>query len=118
MSITLTFTQGPNYLIAKVAGEWTILEISKVIDDIKAEADKQHLNLILLDAMDLSSPKDEMIRFATGEKIAATFVFPRKLAGFAQSEKINRFTETVAINRYANFRIFGSEEDARLWLLG
>ena len=117
MSISLVFTQGPNYLIAKITGEWKILDISKAIDDIKAEADKRHLDLILLDAMELSSPKDEMIRFATGEKIAATFTFPRKLAGFAPHEKINRFAETVAINRYANFRIFPSEADAREWLL-
>jgi len=116
MSILLEFNKTPQFLIVMITGEWTLTDVLKSIEDIKTESDKQEAKLILLDLQGLSSPDSEMTRFYSGEKIASVFGSFYKIAGYSQIEKINRFAETVAINRYANFKMFTSETDAINWL--
>jgi len=116
MRISLEFNKAPNYLVVKVTGKWTTEDILMSIEDIKTEADKQEVKLILLDLQGLSLPESEMTRFYSGVKIASTFGPSYQVAGYSQSEKINRYAETVAVNRAANFKMFSCEADAKNWL--
>lgn len=118
MSISLKFMNKPQYLVVKLIGKWTTADALTSIEDIKIEAEKQKIKHILLDLQDLSFPDNEMTRFFSGEKIANTFGSFYSIAGFSQSEKINRFAEIVSRNRGANFKMFDSEADATNWLQG
>jgi hypothetical protein len=57
------------------------------------------------------------VRFVSGAYLAGSFPPPFRIAAHGHSEDINRFGETTAINRGAEFRIFASERLARRWLL-
>jgi hypothetical protein len=106
-----------SYLFVKLAGPWTADTALKSMQLIKVEADKHEVRNILLDFTGMMRPENEMVRYYTGEYIADIFKTHYRLAGFTQAFKINGFTETVAVNRNANFRIFTDEKLARDWLL-
>ncbi len=118
MSISLEFDKMPDYLFVKMTGVWSTPNALKSIEDIRDEADKQEVKHILLDLQELSLPDNEMTRYFSGEKIANTFQHSYKIAAYSQRGKINRFAETVAVNRAANFKIFDCEADAIKWLQG
>ena len=106
-----------SYLFVKLAGPWTADTALKSMQLIKVEADKHEVRNILLDFTGMMRPENEMVRYYTGEYIADVFKTSYRLSAYAQAFKINRFAETVAVNRNANFRIFTDEKLARDWLL-
>ncbi|MDD5152302.1 MAG: hypothetical protein PHC28_17805 [Flavobacterium sp.] len=116
MNISIEFNKTPKYLVAKVSGRWLTTDALESIEAIKNEANTQKINHILLDLQDLSLPDNEMTRFFSGEKISNAFDYSFKIAAYSQREKINRFAETVAVNRGANFKVFDCESDAINWL--
>lgn len=117
LAIAVQFKLEEGYLYVKLAGPWTAEAALVSMRQIKVEADKHGIRTILLDFTDLMQPEDEMVRYHTGEYIADIFKTYYRLGGFAQAFKINRFAETVAVNRNANFRIFTNEKLALDWLL-
>jgi hypothetical protein len=56
-------------------------------------------------------------RFQLGEYIAELFRAKVKIAIRASRTKINRFSETVAVNRMANIQLFAAIKPATKWLL-
>ena len=58
-----------------------------------------------------------MDRFEMGVRGADLFRGGYKIALVYQPEEINRFAETVSVNRGLNARIFGDKKDALEWLL-
>lgn len=117
MSIALEYIKTSDHLVVKFVGKWTTTEAFKSIEDIKEVADELEMKRILFDLQGLSIPDNEMTRFYSGEKLASTFGARYKIAGFSQGEKINRFAETVSINRGANFKMFDAQANALNWLL-
>ena len=114
---TVQFNVEENYLYVKLAGPWTAESALESMKYIKIEADKHSKLNILLDFTGMMRPENEMVRYYTGEYIADVFKTSYRLSAYAQAFKINRFAETVAVNRNANFRIFTDEKLARDWLL-
>ena len=117
MSLSIEYKNYTEYLFAKIVGEWKQPDMNLLLEDLKINAVKFNKNYILIDAFKLTLPNTEFVRFSTGEKIASIFSYPYKIATFSQSELINKFAETVAVNRGANFKVFHSESEAKEWLL-
>lgn len=115
MGISNEFNKMSEYLYVKLEGDWTHTAALESIDQIKLKAESEGMKLILLDLHDVSTPEDEMVRFYTGQ-ILANMLAGFKIAAYSQSHKINRFTENVAVNRGATFRIFDNSSDAVSWL--
>lgn len=117
MIISLEYLKFPDYLEVNLNGNWTESSAQKALDSIKVEVDKLGLKKIIMDCRELSYPDVEITRFYTGLKIAEIFSYHYKIAAYAQAEKINRFTENTARNRFANLRVFDNEDEALSWLL-
>ena len=114
---SVQFIVEKGYLNVKLTGPWTADTALKSMQLIKVEADKHEVRNILLDFTGMMRPDSEMVRYYTGEYIADIFKTYYRLGGYTQAFKINGVTETVAVNRNANFRIFTDEKLARDWLL-
>lgn len=117
MKTKITFEFNGEYLKAKIAGKWVYEELAPGFEYIKAEADRCDVKKLLLDAVELSYPTNDMIRFYTGAEIANIFKHQYKISAFT-ALKVNHYTETVALNRGIRFRIFPNEEEAVDWLVG
>lgn len=116
MKTRITFELTEHYLKAKIAGNWILEELKPGFEYIKAEAERCNAKNILLDAVELSYPINDMIRFYTGAELANVFKHQFKISAFT-SLKVNHYTETVALNRGIRFRIFSNEEESTEWLL-
>lgn len=118
MDMTISYENGSDYLIARIDGEWTLDEAKVLVEAIYAEAVRRGFTHILLDMCEALPPDSEMIRFWTGEHIASIWGNSLKAAAVAKSEFVNRFAETVAINRGANIKVFTDKTAALQWLHG
>ena len=116
MSIFIEYKTTSDFLLVTFNGLWTKDDMETSVKEIGIEAEKLKAKRILLNLRDLSSPLSEMNRFYAGELLASV-LGKYKIAGFAQTEKINRFGENVAVNRGARFKMFANEPDAIDWLI-
>ena len=106
MSIDLRYEERPGYLIVEVCGQWTDMAVKQAIEDLRDEANKRGFIRIFLDTRELLPPASEMTRFLTGEHAAKIWRPPFKVAAIARRERINKFTENVAVNRGATLAVF------------
>lgn len=118
MKIVTEFAERDGHLLVKARGPWTATLAATMIDEMRDEARRRGFHRILLDLRELSRPASEMTRFWTGEYLSGVLKAPFKVAAFAHPESINKFGETVARNRGANFGIFPDEHAASDWLMG
>ena len=115
MNLAIEFKMKPEYLLVKVNGKLTTENLMDSIERIRDEADDQDIKYLLLDLTGLAEPISALTRYNPGEK-KQYFGYNYKIAAFMQSEKINRLAENTAMNRGANFKVFGPESEARQWL--
>jgi hypothetical protein len=116
MSINVQYLATPQYLQATLSGEWTEAGIRDALDGIRAEADARKIKMLLLDLDELSRPDYEMTRFFSGQYLAQVLGPPFVVSAYSKPELINRFAETVAVNRSACFAIFPERDSAIAWL--
>jgi len=107
----------PELLHVITSGKWTLAGVFEFMEKVKILADENNKKKILVDSTSFDSPKNEMIRFHTGEKIAELFKYHYKIATISRAETINLFTEDVAVNRDVKFKVFTNQEDSIKWLL-
>lgn len=116
MAIEIQCHARPEYLLVEMRGQWTETATKQALDAARAEADRLGSKRLLLDLRGLSRPASEMVRFWSGKYLAQILPYPFKVAAFAHPEAINRFGETVAVNRGAWFQVFPEEQRAIQWL--
>ncbi len=106
------------YLYVIVTGEYSqeeFLSYPKIVAD---ECAKANMNKVLVNALSLAGANvPTMDRFFAGENIAKHFGAKIKLAVAWPKEYIDKFTETVAVNRGAMVLVVGDVETAEKWLL-
>jgi hypothetical protein len=116
MTIQAQYLETSYYLQATLSGDWTEPAIKAALDDVRAQADLRGFKTLLLDLDELSRPDCEMTRFFSGEHLAQVLGPPFVVAAYARPELINRFAETVALNRAACFAVFPERKQAIAWL--
>jgi hypothetical protein len=116
LKIQITFEILNEYLKIFISGENPYAEIDEIITTIKRLADENNRTKVLLDTMNVSG-LSEMEKYFAGEQGAKVLGHKIKIAVVSQPEKINKFMETVAVNRGARLRVFGNEPEAIDWLL-
>ena len=117
MSEATVFFNRDGYLLAKITLPWTAQNAIQAFDEIKEEVSKQHYKFLLIDFTKWEKPDEEFTRYKTGVYFANIFHAPLKVAGYTKVSAINKFGENTAVNRGAQFRIFGDEQNAIQWLL-
>ena len=117
MTIQSQYHKRSGYLLVKLSGQWTETVIEEVLDEIRIEAKRRGCQRLLLDLRKLSKPESEMTRYWSGKYLAEVLPPPFKVAAYADPELINKFGETAAINRSAQFRIFTKRQESLRWLM-
>lgn len=117
MTTETVFIKRSGYLLVEARCQWNDENAKRLIEEAKNEAEKRGYKRILFDLRHWSQPKTEMTRFWSGEHLANVMRGLFKVAAFAEAGVINKFGETVAVNRSAYFRIYPDERSAAEWLM-
>ena len=104
------------YLKIRISGENIYDEISEILTTIKRLYDENKRTKILIDGVDTPNLRT-MERFSIGEMGLDVFDRNIKIAIFSKPENVNKFLETVVVNRGGNLLVTGNEQEARDWLL-
>ena len=116
MALTVTTQTCPEYLKVVVAGDWSLDGILKVIESLKAEADRAERSRLLVDLRGMEGNPQVVERYDAGRHIAM-FLLEYRMAVVAQAKHITHFAELVANNRGATMAVFISKEEAISWLI-
>jgi hypothetical protein len=107
-----------DYIHFKLSGEFPGKNILKDFDQILQASDNYNCSTILLDCINFKYELTTYDRYEIGEYIADTYGKKHlKIAFLGNPDVVDSFTETVAQNRGANFRMFTKEQEAIDWLL-
>ena len=118
MKTQLSFEIFDDYLKIHLSGEISYDEISDLLVTIKKLAEENNRTRILVDAMNVSNTNmPVMEKFHVGELSVDIFGYKNKIALVSKPEHINKFMETVAVNRGVRLYVVGNEQDALRWLL-
>jgi hypothetical protein len=98
-------------------GEVSALDLQQSLEEVAMIRDERGFSRVLVDATEETSLPSTMPAFLFGSELAR-MMGPMKVA-VVGTPKLNneiRFIETVARNRGAQLRVFGSAEAAFTWL--
>jgi hypothetical protein len=116
MCLDIIYRDQAGYLAVKASGLWTERNVKTLIDGIKSETEDRNVTRVLLDLRGFSRPENEVIRYVSGEYLAKVLGFKIKVSVIGMKENINRFAETVALNRGARLSVTDDESAALQWL--
>lgn len=106
------------YLYFTISGEYDRADFTSYAALILKECGKQNVHKVLINALQVSGTDlSIMERYIVGEYIAQLFPSSIKLAVVWPEEDINKFAETVAVNRGVFIRVFPDVAVAEHWLL-
>lgn len=106
------------YSLFEVEGVFTHKESSYLLETIHREIEEKSRFKFIVDIRKLDlTALTEFERYKIGEKIANTFGGKYKVAVVMIENEYNGYTETVAVNRGTNYKVFFSMEKAKKWIL-
>src|SRR4029079_2128394 len=117
MKIKYSIERRKDYLCFTITGEYDTNEFKSHAEFLARECQKEKISKILVNALQMSGTNlTTMERYLVGEKIAE--MFPTIKLAVAWPEKdIDKFAETVAINRGGFIQVVPDVETAEKWLL-
>lgn len=111
------FDKRENYLVLVITGEYDKDEFMSYPKLILEEAEKENVNKVLVDVLNMDGTDTPIMdRFFLAEKIAAQIGGKVKLAIVWPKKHINKFAETVAVNRGALMNVVHTIDAAQEWL--
>jgi hypothetical protein len=118
---TVHFEERPGYLYAFVNGHKDSLEVSKRFwAQIHATAVELDSKRVIVEE-DFPNQLSTMEIFEIAEFVTKTFRYNIKIAHVDRKMsdmQLNRFAETVAVNRCCKGRVFNKLDDAEKWIFG
>lgn len=115
--INVQYQQMDEYLLVTTRGEYDVNFVEAEIPTLIDEAQTAQRTRILIDAMEIAPPKNELDRFLVGRAFAALAPSPYRVAILFPRQWINKLTENTAVNRGLMFLVSGDKEEALRWLL-
>ena len=117
MSLTAESVVQDQCLRLRVNGSYASRdEIFRIVDALKAEADRAGCKQAILNLTAAQGPTSDMDRYFLGERAALIFRSQLKVAVVFPAEGITKFGENVAVNRGAQLAVVPTEQDAIKWL--
>lgn len=104
------------YIKITVTGDNTFAEMKEIMTAIRNLAEENNRKKILIDAVNTPDVQS-MQRFQIGEMGIEIIGRHYKIAVIFNRELIDKFMETVVVNRGGQIRVVGSEPEALDWLL-
>ena len=118
MKSKYSFRKKDDYLYFIISGEYDKMDFLSYPVIIKDECEKENVHKLLIDALNLNgTDTPTMDRFSIGEAIANTFGNKIKMAIAWPGKDINKFFETVAVNRGSRVCVLDNIDAAEKWLL-
>jgi hypothetical protein len=117
MSLSVSFENHSDYFSVRLSGSIDPNEVTRVLDEVKNEADRNGQRRVFVDMRGVALPTGDMFRYIAGEHIAKVMSPPYKLVLLGDTRTINRFAENVAVNRGADLKVFDDDKAALQWLL-
>jgi hypothetical protein len=117
MGVETEVEKKEDYIHFKLKGEFPGLQILNGMDMIIEVTRKYKIFNILLDIRDFNYDLSGMESFSVGEYISKTYSNDLiRIACLRNLDKKDDFTEIVAQNRGAVFKLFNNESEAISWL--
>ena len=116
MPLSWELVDEPDYLLARVEGEWQAQSLLKLIDAIGERCRYHGFSRVLLDARAVRGPLSETDRYLAGTRIASVLTSTRVAVLAAPDALITGFGANVAARRGG--RVFPTKDidEARQWL--
>jgi len=111
----ITTAPDAGFLRITASGAFGIRPTKHLFDRVAADAKHYGANRVLVDATGIVGYVRTMAHYELGAYAASRIKVKAALVG--RQNVIDRFGETVAINRGANARVFLHEAEAMAWLL-
>jgi len=119
MTSQYLFEKKENYLLLIISGAYDKEDFMAYPTLISEECKKEKIDKVLVNGLSLSGTNvPTMDRFFVAENIANILGPKVKIAVVWPKEHINKFAETVAVNRGSLIKVVDSIEAAQNWLLG
>jgi hypothetical protein len=116
-SYRLTVREEPSYLHIIAQGEFRFERTLRLIDEARRACDERSAMRVLVDLSRIDGLWSGLEKYRLGEAVATATRWNLKIAAVIPAGAHDKFGETVAVNRGANFRAFGGEGEALAWLL-
>jgi hypothetical protein len=118
VDLTSAWTEEPDCLAVQFSGPYSLAAILRAIDQVRDEANHRHRKRVRIDVTAIDVEELPMLdRYYMGIHAAEVWSARIKVAVIAQARIINKFGETVAVNRGARVAVFSDSAEAMAWLL-
>ena len=116
MKLNIGVTQETDYLSLKVTGAYSLSAFQALAQRVVVEAAKNHRRNILLDIAEVSGNVPAMDRFFLGDYVSRLWPPALRVAIVYRAKDIDKFFETVAVNRATQTIVVADLQRAREWL--
>ena len=116
MNINVCVTQGTGYLSLKVTGAYSLSDFQALANRVMVESAKNNLRNILLDIVEVSGSVPTLDRFFLGEYVSRLWQPSLRVAIVYRAKDIDKFFETVAVNRATQTIVVPDLQTAWEWL--
>jgi hypothetical protein len=116
MNMSVGVTQETGYLSLKVTGAYSLAAFQAVAKRVMVESAKNNQRNILLDIVEVSGNVPAMDRFFLGEYVSSLWPPAIRVAIVYRATEIDKFFETVAVNRGTQTLVVPDLQTAREWL--
>ena len=116
MSLSVGVTPEPGYLALKVTGVYSLSDFQVLAQRVKVEAAQHNRKHILVDIAEVSSTVPGLDRFLLGDYVASLWQHSLRVAIVYRAKDIDKFFETVAVNRAAQILVVPDRQAAVAWL--
>lgn len=112
----ISYRNESDYLAVDIAGSWTLKALEQVSEAIVARAKENGYTRVLVDVTAMSGLGASVEWFELGKHVALVARHMR-VAVIELPERIDRFFESVAVNRGASVCVFADSRSAARWLV-
>lgn len=104
------------YLYVEYSEPYQFNTLIAMMKEVIAICEKEDYQKFLVNITEMTGKVGPMERFELAMKGVSLFQYKGKYAIVYRKEEINRFAETVGVNRGLNARIFSDMDEAMTWL--
>ncbi len=115
--LPMKLIEGRNgYLYVEYSEPYQFNNLVDMMNEVLVVCETESYQKFLVNISDMTGKVAPMERFELAVKGASLFLYKGKYAVVYRKEEINRFAETVSVNRGLNARIFIDMDEAMKWL--
>lgn|GEM_PF-1734058 len=104
------------YLYVEYSEPYKFNDLIHMMHEVLVVCEKESYKKFLVNISNMTGKVTPMERFELAVKGASLFLYKGRYAVVYRKEEINRFAETVGVNRGLNARIFSDMDEAMKWL--